>query len=182
MFMFTVIIAHFFLLGLRAECRYFSRCLSALLLYGNTSYLNTCLQAWLALRLQLIGATLQALLLASVTLPLYFWPSRLEQVSPFPLGFNFFACSRLLSFSSSASGHVSLSLRECLISPPSVFILLLASLRASLCVACASPEANAGSQWQLCGLSSSLKSITHYGFLLILHLIWHYMRLCIYNR
>lgn len=108
--MFTVIIAHVFLLGLRAECRYFSRCLSALLLYGNTSYLNTCLQAWLALRLQLIGATLQALLLASVTLPLYFWPSRLEQVSPFPLGLNFFACSRLLPFSSFVSGHVSLSL------------------------------------------------------------------------
>lgn len=42
--------------------------------------MNTCLQAWLALRLQLIGATLQAILLAAVTLPLFFWPERLEQV------------------------------------------------------------------------------------------------------
>ncbi|XP_026189648.1 uncharacterized protein LOC34621827 [Cyclospora cayetanensis] len=64
----------------RAERRYFDRCVAALLLYGNTSYLNTCLQAWLALRLQLIGASLQALLLAAVALPLYFWPERLEQV------------------------------------------------------------------------------------------------------
>ncbi|KAL8455241.1 hypothetical protein Emag_000944 [Eimeria magna] len=64
----------------RAEARYFGRCVAALLAYGNTSFLNTCLQAWLALRLQLIGATLQALLLAAVTLPLFFWPQRLEQV------------------------------------------------------------------------------------------------------
>ncbi|KAL8425378.1 hypothetical protein Efla_003606 [Eimeria flavescens] len=64
----------------RAEARYFQRCVAALVAYGNTSFLNTCLQAWLALRLQLIGATLQALLLAAVTLPLLFWPERLEQV------------------------------------------------------------------------------------------------------
>ncbi|KAL8435956.1 hypothetical protein ACSSS7_002097 [Eimeria intestinalis] len=64
----------------RTEGRYFGRCVDALLAYGNTSFLNTCLQAWLALRLQLIGATLQALLLAAVTLPLFFWPQRLEQV------------------------------------------------------------------------------------------------------
>lgn len=54
--------------------------MAALLAYGNTSFLNTCLQAWLALRLQLIGATLQALLLAAVTLPLFCWPEQLEQV------------------------------------------------------------------------------------------------------
>lgn len=75
---------------LRAESRYFRRCLTALVAYGNTSYLNTCLQAWLALRLQLIGASLQAALLAAVTVPLFLWPERLDHVGQEPHSSHFF--------------------------------------------------------------------------------------------